>query len=551
MLESQAFPLTSQHQGPPSPKRLIPMAKPRVVTPQAATLNNLGYDQLKSKSYRAARQLLMQERYRKYKIAALAAKQGDPLPGGGTRLPIESLLMRRRRKKKELSRMQEAQKYRQNGGSRQDLRRGMMSNAEVRRIIEREATSFGEMCTRMEQEGGDKRRERKEAQYDSRGRAIGMGPNPMYPPEAGMPWRRYKDQMPGKPTEVGGNWIPPQKHQSVLPQAPLTVDDVDDRQLVAKEVDLCIQNVRTLLSSAKEVLVLAESDFSFSSALVDFLPKGSHMVATSFESEEKLQELHKEKLENHLKILNSHHATVLHDIDARCIEETLDAAIRKRSPEEQEVIRSRWSGHFDLVWIQLPHTGGTAKTNSTLIERFLSTVGRALKPNGLIFMTLYGMQVDHWKVAQHAQAAELVHVFKIPFNTSIYPAIWTRYNPKVGFSNSYFDILRHPCESFVFAQNEFTCVSKLKAVDSKILSGLRMVKINTIGDLAEADRRLLSDDVDPKFIRLIHQAKAWMQQWMQLQHEIPQLLRSLPLDNARRAQPDLDGGGRYGENHYY
>jgi len=550
MLESQSFPLTSQHQGPPSPKRLIPMAKPRVA-PQAGALNHMGYDQLKSRSYRAARQqLLLQERIRKYKLAALAkqaalaAKHGDPLAGGGTRPSIESLLMRRRRKKKELNRMHEAQKY------RQDLRRGMMSNAEIRRIIEKEATSFGEMCQSWDQESRDKRRERKEVQYDARGRPLRMPPNQMYPPGPAMQYRGHKDEMPQKSTDTSGNWIPPKNHQSVLPQVPLTVDDVEDRQLVAKEVDLCIQNTRTLLSSAKEVLILAESDFSFSSALVEYLPEGSHMVATSFESEEKLQELHKEKLENHLKILSSHNATVLHDIDARCIEETLETAIMKRSPEEQEVIRSRWSGHFDLVWIQLPHTGGVAKTNSMLIERFLNTVGRALKPNGLIFVTLYGMQVNHWKVAQHAQAAELVHVFKIPFNTSIYPAIWTRYNPKVGFSNGYFDILRHPCESFVFAQNEFTCVSKLKAVDSKILSGLRMVKINSIGDLAEADRRLLSDDVDPKFIRLIHQAKAWMQQWVQLQHEIPKLLQSLPLDNAHRGQ-GVDGGDGYGDNHYY
>lgn len=548
MLESQAFPLTSQQQGSPAPKRLIPMAKPRVVTPQAASMNNLGYDQIKSEYYASARQRFMHERYRKLKNASLISQQGDPSQGGGTRPSIESLLMRRRRKKKEL--IHEAQKYRQNGRPEQVLRRDLMSNAEVRRIIEKEATSFGEMCKRMEQEGGDKRRERLEAPYHTRGRPLGMTQNPIYSPEGGMHQRRYKEQIPRKPVNMSGNRIPPQKHLSVLPQVPLIVDEDDDRQLVAKEVHLCIQNIRTLLSSAKEILILAESDFSFSSALVDYLPEGSHMVATSFESEEKLQELHKEKLENHLKILKSHNATVLHDIDARCIEETLEAAIRKRSPEEQEVIRSRWSGHFDLVWIQLPHTGGVAKTNSMLIERFLSTVGRALKPNGLIFMTLYGMQVDHWKVALHAQAAELVHVFKIPFNTSIYPAIWTRYNPKVGFSNDYFDILRYPCDSYVFAQNEFTCVSKLKAVDSKILVGLRTVKINTIGDLAEADRRLLSNDVDPKFIRLIHQAKAWLQKWTQLQHEIPELVQSLPLD-SRRAHPDLNADGPYSGKNYY
>merc|ERR1719474_65560 len=408
------------------------------------------------------------------------------------------------------------------------------------------------MCKRMEQDGGDKRRERLEAPYRTRGRPLGMTQNPIYSHGGGIPQHGYKEQMVRKPANMDGNWIPPQKHQSVLPQVPLIVDEADDRLLVAKEVHLCIQNIRTLLSSAKEILILAESDFSFSSVLVDYLPEGSHMVATSFESEEKLQELHKEKLENHLKILKNHNATVLHDVDARCIEETLDAAIRKRSPEEQEVIRSRWSGHFDLVWIQLPHTGGTAKTNSMLIERFLDTVGRALKPNGLVFMTLYGMQVDHWKVTQHAQAAEMVHVFKVPFNTSIYPAIWTRYNPKVGFSDGYFDILRHPCDTFVFAQTEFTCVSKLKSVDSKILSGLRTVKINTIADLAEADKRLLSDDVDPKFIRLIHQAKDWIHNWVDLLKKVPGLIQSLPLlDANNRGHAAVDDGRYTGSPMYY
>jgi len=321
-----------------------------------------------------------------------------------------------------------------------------------------------------------------------------------------------------------------------LPQVPLIVDNVDDCQLVAKEVNSCIQNLRSLLHLSKEILILAESDFSFSSALVEHTPKDSFMIATSFESEEKLQDLHKEKLENHLKILRDHNAAILHDVDASQIEETLEASIRRRSPEEQDMIWKPWSGQFDLVWIQLPHTGGTAKTNSLMIQRFLSSVGRVLKPNGLVFMTLYGMQVDHWRVSQHAQTAEMTHVFKVPFNTTIYPAIWTRYNPKVGFSNGYFDILRHPCDTFVFAQNEFTCVSKLKPVDSKILRGLRMVKINTIADLADADKRLLSNDVDPKFIRLIHQAKVWLQVWTQLLGKVPQITQSLTFLDTRRGQ---------------
>jgi len=436
----------------------------------------------------------------------------------------------------------EAQKYRQ--GRRRDL----MTNAEVRRMIEREAALFGEMCSQMNTEVGVHTREVQKELQCYRGRTLAMNTtsNLQFSHEQQPECEEITN---GMQASMNSTWVPPGR-RTQLQQVPLLVDNVDDRQLVAKEVNACIQNLRNLMHFAKEVLILAESDFSFSSALVDHMPKDSYMIATSFESEEKLQELHKEKLENHLNILRDHNASIFHDVDACHIEETLEASIRRKSPEEQDMIRASWSGQFDLIWIQLPHTGGTAKTNSLMIQRFLNTVGRVLKPNGLVFMTLYGMQVDHWKVSTHAQEAEMAHVLKIPFNTSIYPAIWTRYNPKVGFSNGYFDILRHPCDTFVFAQNEFTCVSKLKTVDNKILSGLRTVKINTVADLAEADKRLLSNDVDPKFIRLIHEAKAWLREWVELLSKVPQLTHSLPLLDVRQGQETISDG-HYNRNPGY
>jgi len=437
------------------------------------------------------------------------------------------------KKLNDLKVLREAKKY------RKDLRRGLMKNPEFRRMIEREATAFGEMCSRMNPKGVVDIETQKELQLH-RDRHVSMGPspNPQVQQEQQL---EYQGSTIINQDSVSGIWIPPNRCTQ-LPQVPLIVDDIDDRQLVAKEVNLCIKNLRSLLHFAKEVLILAESDFSFSSSLVDHTPTDSYMIATSFDSEEKLEELHKEKLENHLKILRDHNASILHDVDATQIEETLEASIRSKSPEVQDMIRTSWSGQFDLVWIQLPHTGGTAKTNSMMIQRFLSSVGRVLKPNGLVFMTLYGMQVDHWKVSQHALAAEMAHVLKVPFNTTIYPAIWTRYNPKVGFSNGYFDILRHPCDTFVFAQNEFTCVSKLKPVDSKILSGLRSVKINTIGDLAVADKRLRLGDVDPKFIRLIQQAKGWFRDWYELLTKLPKIIQSLPLLDVRHGQQIVSDG---------
>lgn len=462
---------------------------------------------------------------------------------------------------------------------RKESTREMMANAQLRKYIEAEAASFGDLCTRMDcRDRNEDRRKMLEyrgmparggayngappAGYDNQGGYGGFEgrtaerapPNPEYGRHAGSGYHTGARGPPpaarGRPVQHDGRepmndnrgpWIPPSTNATRLQTVELAVEDVDDRQLVAKEVGHCKANTRSLLHTSKEVLILAESDFSFSAGLVEFVAENSHVVATSFESEEKLQDFHKEKLFSNLKILHDHNATVLHEVDCTALEHTLDKAIRAKGPDQESLIRTRWSGHFDLVWLQLPHTGGTAKTNSNMIQKFLTSVGRVLKPNGLVFLTLYGMQVDHWKVAQHAQIAQMAPVLKIPFNTSIYPAIWTQYNPKVGFSNGFFDILRHPCDTFVFAQNEFTCVSKLKAVDTKILSGLRTVKINTISDLAEADKRLLSDDVDPKFIRLIRQAKAWLIVWT----ELPDIIRAINPFNRG------DNAGNDGQRNHY
>merc|ERR1719320_1221233 len=72
------------------------------------------------------------------------------------------------KKLNELKLLREAEKY------RQDLRRGLMTNAEVRRMIEREAASFGEMCSRMSPKSVDTREAQKELQTH-RGRRIATG----------------------------------------------------------------------------------------------------------------------------------------------------------------------------------------------------------------------------------------------------------------------------------------------------------------------------------------------------------------------------------------
>jgi len=80
---------------------------------------------------------------------------------------------------------------------------------------------------------------------------------------------------------------------------------------------------------------------------------------------------------------------------------------------------------------------------------------------------------------------------------------------------------------------------------------LRTVKINTIADLAEADKRLLSDDVDPKFIRLIHQAKDWLNTWVELLTKVPGLIQSLPLLDAHTRGHAAVDDGRYAGNPIY
>merc|ERR1719433_1254913 len=247
---------------------------------------------------------------------------------------------------------------------------------------------------------------------------------------------------------------------SVLTMDDLEEPEFDGRQLVAKEVETCKSKLRTMLSFAKEILVLAESDFSFSASLCEFMIPETKMIATSFESEEKLSDYHKETFDENIGILKEHKASVFHEVDAGDIETTLGKSMLKK-PDQSAL---KWSGTFDIVWLQLPHTGGTCKTNSKLIKRYLASVGRVLKPNGMAYLTLYGLQVAHWKLPLHAEAGRMNPVMKIPFGTGVFPAIWTIYNPRVGFSDTYFDILRQPCDTFIFVQNEFTPVHNFSAV---------------------------------------------------------------------------------------
>lgn len=301
--------------------------------------------------------------------------------------------------------------------------------------------------------------------------------------------------------------------QSTLPTV-LTIEhlkepEYDGRQLVAKHIDACKQNTRDMLRFAKEILILAESDFSFSASLVEYLPRGCKMIATSFESEEKLQEFHKETFTKHMSMLDQGNVTVFHEIDAMDIENTLSNAMRK-NPEKME--QSDWSGTFDIVWLQLPHTGGTCKTNSNLIKKFLACSGRVLKPNGMVYLTLYGMQVAHWKVPLHAEAARMNPVLSIPFGTNIFPSIWQTYQPRVGFSDTYFDILRQPCDTLVFVQNEFTPAANFSAITPLIAHKLSRMGVLTIADLSILDRRL-QNRIEPGLQSLIMQAKMWFHNW--------------------------------------
>jgi len=299
---------------------------------------------------------------------------------------------------------------------------------------------------------------------------------------------------------------------TILTMADLHAPEDNGRQQIAKDIESCRNNCRTIMSFAEDILILAESDFSFSAGLTEFMPEGCRMVATSFEPEAKLKEFHKEKLEEHLTVLKEANASVFHDVDAGDIFTTLNKSMDK-NPEKRDAIKG-YTGTYDIVWLQLPHTGGTCKTNSALLKRYLTSVGRVLKPNGMAYLTLYGLQVAHWKLPLHAEAGRMNPVMKIPFGTGVFPAIWTIYNPRVGFSDTYFDILRQPCDTFIFVQNEFTPVHNFSAVTQNTAKELAGMGVKTIADLSVLDRRLRSNNLDPALQHLIFQAKRWFREWM-------------------------------------
>merc|ERR1719471_1230200 len=243
------------------------------------------------------------------------------------------------------------------------------------------------------------------------------------------------------------------------------------------------------------------------------------MIATSFENGEKLREFHKEKFEENFEVLKSHNASMYHEVDAGDIEKTLGRAMAKQREKSDTL---NWSGTFDIVWLQLPHTGGTCKTNSNLIKRFLASVGRVLKPNGMTYLTLYGLQVSYWKVPLHAENARMNPVLRIPFGTSVFPAVWVSYAPKVGFSDTYFDIMRQPCDTYVFVQNEFTGVHNFSCINPSVARKLAGMNVKTIADLSVLNNRLST--IDPGLEALIIQAKGWFEKWGS---EIPTQINAL------------------------
>ncbi|KAF7059370.1 hypothetical protein CFC21_066283 [Triticum aestivum] len=175
-------------------------------------------------------------------------------------------------------------------------------------------------------------------------------------------------------------------------------------------------------SSAQDILVVGDGDFSFSLALATAFGSGENLVATSLDSYESLSHNYSDATSNVAK-LEAMGATVLHDVNVKVM--NLHADLEPRL--------------FDRIVFNFPHAGfrgreddeDTIRSHQKLVWRFFATARHMLRRHGEIHVT---HKTKHpfsmWCIEQLASESSLAMVEKAAFQIEDYPG----YNQKRGSS---------------------------------------------------------------------------------------------------------------------
>nr|CAJ19332.1 hypothetical protein [Triticum aestivum]CAJ19357.1 hypothetical protein [Triticum aestivum] len=163
-------------------------------------------------------------------------------------------------------------------------------------------------------------------------------------------------------------------------------------------------------SSAQDILIVGDGDFSFSLALATAFGSGANLVATSLDSYADLNIKYSDATSNVTK-LEAMGATVLHGVDVK------DMNLHAN-------LQLRW---FDRIVFNFPHAG----SHKELVRSIFATARHMLRRHGEIHVTHktkhpYSM----WGIEQLASQSSLAMVEQAAFQIQDYPG----YNQKRGSS---------------------------------------------------------------------------------------------------------------------
>ncbi|XP_044947616.1 heavy metal-associated isoprenylated plant protein 41-like [Hordeum vulgare subsp. vulgare] len=175
-------------------------------------------------------------------------------------------------------------------------------------------------------------------------------------------------------------------------------------------------------SSAQNILIVGDGDFSFSLALATAFGSGANLVATSLDSYAELNTKYSDATSNVTK-LEAMGATVLHGVDVK------DMNLHAN-------LQLRW---FDRIVFNFPHAGfngredevDVIKSHQELVRSFFATARHMIWRHGEIHVT---HKTKHpfsmWGIEQLASEFSLVMVEQAAFQIQDYPG----YNHKRGSS---------------------------------------------------------------------------------------------------------------------
>ncbi|CAL5063829.1 unnamed protein product [Urochloa decumbens] len=336
--------------------------------------------------------------------------------------------------------------------------------------------------------------------------AIGL------PAEAGgeVPLEVAGDEAP-PPVEVNEKGAPPPPVEGV----PVGVTSVQEKETKKKKGE----GLKWLghYSSAQDILLVGDGDFSFSLALATAFGSGANLVATSLDTYEALRGKYS-KAESNITELKRLGATVLHGVDVNKM---------NLHPELMNI----W---FDRIVFNFPHAGFKGKeddihminSHRELVWSFFHSALHLLGPYCEIHVShKTGGAYDRWDLEGLAYDASLVLVDKVAFRQEDYPG----YNQKRGDGarcDEGFDL--GTCFTFKFRR-----IRELK--NRKKLNGHMTSSISLFGIIAPATERIIA----PESFHLFPPDEAWPGQHLPPVNAVHMPITLDPYRVAQRQHPNF------------